>query len=53
MKEYHVSYNLGNMYHSYVVEAENEAEAIQKVLSRFYYKELLTEFKIERYYPKW
>lgn len=55
MKEYKVSYMLGDMYHSYIETAENEARAIQKVLNRLPdgSKEIMHEFKIERYFQKW
>ena len=32
MLEYRVSYYLGDMYHSYIVDAENEYEATMRVL---------------------
>lgn len=55
MKEYKVSYMLGDMYHSYIEAAENEAKAIQKVLNRLpdECKEIMHDFKIERYFQKW
>lgn len=55
MKEYEVSYYLHDMYHSYIVDADNEAEAITKALSRLNSrsKEIMHDFKVERYYRPW
>lgn len=55
MKEYKVSYMLGSMYHSFIETAENESRAIQKVLNRLPdgSKEIMHEFKIERYFQEW
>ena len=53
MKEYRVSYYLGNMYHEYIIDAESEDRAKEKVVSRSYYPESIRELKAERYYPEW
>lgn len=55
MKDYQVSYMLGDMYHMYVLTAENEAQAILKAVNRLPdgSKERLHDFKIERYFQKW
>ncbi len=55
MREYSVTYYLGDMYHSYVVDADNEAEAVMKVLNRLpdVCKAIMHDFKIERYYQPW
>ncbi len=55
MKEYEVSYYLGDMYHCCIVEADNEAEAILKELRTLNdrSKEIMHDFKIERYYRPW
>lgn len=53
MKNYYVSYYLDKMYHNYIVEAENEVAAIQKVLRGLYSPEIFHDFKIERCYPEW
>lgn len=55
MKEYEVSYYLGDTYHSCIVEANNEAEAILKKLNSLpdRCKEIMHDFKIERYYQPW
>lgn len=53
MKEYRVSYYIGKMYHSYVIDAESEDEAKRKVLRNAYYPELISELKAERYFPEW
>lgn len=54
MKTYQVSYYLGEMYHKYLVDAENEYEAIRKSVGRLPQtsKEIIHDFKIERYYQK-
>ena len=53
--EYLVSYYLGNMYHSYLVDADNEAEAFLKVLNGLNEngKKILHNLKVERHYRKW
>lgn len=50
MKDYVVSYYLGNMFHSYTVEAENEFEAMFKVLNGIpeTSKKWFCDFKIKR-----
>ena len=55
MKDYNVSYMLGDMYHSYIITAENEAQAILRTVNRLPdgSKEILHDFKIERYIQKW
>ena len=55
MKEYSVSFYLNDMYHSYLVDADNEAEAILKVMKSLNSrsKEIMHGFKIERYYRPW
>jgi hypothetical protein len=52
---YQISYYLGDMYHVYLMDANNEAEAITKALNRIQdrSKVILHDFKIERYYPEW
>lgn len=54
-KDYKVSYMLGDMYHSYILTAENEAKAILNAVNRLPdgSKERLHDFKIERYVQKW
>jgi len=53
MKDYQVSYYLGDMYHAYVINARNEDEVVKKVMTRQYYPELLHDLKVERYYQEW
>lgn len=55
MREYLVSYYLNDMLHSWIVEADNEAEAILKALKSLNdrSKEIMHDFKIERYYRPW
>ena len=55
MKEYEVSYYLHDMHHCCIVEADNEAEAILKELKTLNdrSKEIMHDFKIERYYQSW
>jgi hypothetical protein len=51
MKQYQVSYKLGKMYHTYLVSADNEAEAIKKAINRIPCPEILSEFRINEYIP--
>lgn len=55
MNDYKVSYYLGDMYHTYILTAENEAQAILKAVNRLPdgSKAILHDFKIERYIQKW
>ncbi len=56
MREYRVSYYLSAMYHSYVVEAENEFSVLKTLVSEFERLrtgDLLHDIKIERYYQEW
>ena len=53
MKEYRVSYLIRDMYHTYIIKAESEDQAKEKVLNSAYYPELIRELKAERYYPEW
>lgn len=53
MKQYKVKYDLGKMYHSYVIEAKNEAEAIREALSQIPCPEIMHDFSIEKYVPEW
>ena len=52
---YQISYYLGDMCHTYLMDAHNEAEAITNVLNRMpdVSKTILHDFKIERHYPEW
>lgn len=55
MKDYAVSYYLNKFYHTYIVEAENEAEAIKIVLDRVpdTSKPLFRNFKIKQSETVW
>ena len=55
MKDYYVSYYLGDMFHIYTEEAENECKAIEKAMGRIpeNSKKLFHDFKIERRIDKW
>lgn len=53
MKDYQVSYMLGSVYHAYIIEAESEEHAREKVLRSMYHPERLRELKITRHYPEW
>ena len=53
MKEYNVSYWIGRMYHAYVIEAENEDQAKEKVSKASYYPEDIRDLKAERHFPEW
>lgn len=53
MKDYQVSYMIGSMYHSYILEAESEEHAREKVLKQSYYPEAIRDLKVTRYYPEW
>ena len=52
---YSVSFKLAGMLHSYLVEAENEFYAIQKVLEKIPHlsRSVFHDFKIEKYKPEW
>ena len=52
---YRISYYLGDMHHTYLMDANNEAEAIIKALNRMpdRSKAILHDFKIERYFSDW
>lgn len=53
MKEYSVSYRIGRMYHAYIIEAESEDQAKQKVLRGSYYPDDIRELKAGRHSPEW
>ena len=55
MNEYRISYYLRDMYHTYIMEAKNEAEAILKAVNRLPEgsKEIMHHFSIEKYVQKW
>ncbi len=55
MKNWQVTYYLDNFYHAFVIEAEHEAQAYEKVLRDIpeTSKPVLHDLKIERCYPKW
>ena len=55
MKTYRITYYLGNIHYTTLVDADNEAGAIQKVLDgmREGSKAILHDFTIERYCEEW
>ena len=55
MKEYKVSYYLGDMYHTYLIDADNEYEAATKALHSIVEtsRDIFHDFRIERYYRPW
>jgi len=55
LKEYKISYYLRNMYHTYLLDAENQQEAEERALRDIpeTSKPLLHDFKAERYYRPW
>ena len=55
MKDYVVSYYLGNFFHCYTVEAENEVDAMLQALNRIpeTSKHLFHDFKIKRSKTVW
>lgn len=55
MKEYQVSYCIGNMYHAYLIDAENEAAAYEKVLRTMppASKAALHDLRIKRHFAEW
>jgi len=55
MKSYSVTYKLAGMYHSYIVEADNELSAIEKVVSAIspLSRSVFHDFKIERFFEEW
>ncbi len=55
MKTYKVKYYLDIFYHTYLIDAENECDAIDQAIRRIpsTSKPLLHDFKIERYFQEW
>ena len=55
MKDFKVSYEIGDMLHSYIITAENEYNAILKCTLKISHKaqDKFKNFKIERYYEEW
>ena len=55
MKEYRISYKLGDMLHVYIEKAENEHRAILKCLHKLPDAscKIMHSFKIERYFQEW
>ena len=55
MKDYVVSYYLGNFFHAYTIEAENEVDAMLEALNRIpeTSKRLFHDFKIIRAKDNW
>lgn len=55
MKEYSVSYYLGDMYHSYLVDADNEFEATEKVMRGIpkTSKHIFRDLTVKRYFREW
>lgn len=53
MKEYQVSYYIGKMFHTYIVDAKDEADARERVIKSSYYPELISELKAVRYFREW
>lgn len=55
MKAYVVSYYLGNMFHCYTVEAENEVDAMLQALNRIpeTSKKWFHDFKIKQTERAW
>lgn len=53
MKTFQVSYKLAGAFLRYLIDANNEFEAIQKVLSSVYCESIFHDFKIERYREEW
>ena len=55
MNYYRVSYYLRDMYHTYIIEAENEATAMLKVVNGLPEgsKKIMHHFSILKYVQKW
>ena len=55
MKTYKVRYYLDNFYHTYLIDAENEYDAIDLAIRSIpsTNQPLLHDFKIERYFQEW
>lgn len=55
MKDYRVSYYLGDMLHTYIITAESEIDAIVKVMRAIpaTSRKIFNNFKVERYYEEW
>ena len=55
MKEFRISYYLGDFFHSYIIEAENEHHAISKSMDHIptTSQNIMHDFKIEKYVEEW
>ncbi len=53
MKDYRVSFQIGTIYHSFVITAESEDDAKAKVLRTAYHPELITNLTAERFFQEW
>lgn len=53
MKSYLIEYCLGNMHHSFVIDAENEVEAILKSVKALNEPSMMHDFKVSRYFEEW
>ena len=55
MKDFRVSYYLGDFFHCYIVEAENEHHAISKTMCSIpnASRNIMHDFKMERYVQEW
>lgn len=55
MKEYRVSYELGDMLHTRIVKANNEYNAILTCMLKIPYtsQDKFKNLKVERYYEEW
>ena len=53
MKEWQVTYYLGDMFHSEIIKAFHESTAILIFLQSLYTPDIMHDFKIKRYSPEW
>ncbi len=53
MKEYRYSYYLHDMFHTGLINGENEAECIIKLIKHLPHPEIMHEFKIQRSFKEW
>lgn len=51
--DFTVSYYLGDMFHTYTIEAESKKKAICKAIKSISNKEIMHDFKVERRYKEW
>lgn len=53
MKTYEYSYVLGDMYHSGLIDAPNEFEALTAIMKKIRKPEIMHCFKFQRHFEEW